>query len=174
EGSVVASVVVDDPDALVDVVADHRPQLGLGVATVGTGGDEGDDVVLGDETVELVQDRGQHEVPGLRARAVADRDRHRAAAADDVTQRWSGDRLPKRRDDRCTRVLCRLWMRRRDHGRPLVRELDRKPPGAVRELDPHVSLRRSTMRCALPADRSIRSGSSTLTLTVTPIESLIM
>ena len=96
DGVAGAGVVVDDPDGVDDGIAEHGPQLGVGVRPVGAGGDEHHDVVEIDDAVELVEQGGDHQVPRLRAGDVAGRDRHGLPALHPLAQRWSGHRRAQR------------------------------------------------------------------------------
>ena len=62
ERSLVARVVVLDADGVDDLVAEHRPQLGVGVAAVGAGGDQDHDVLEPHDALELGEDRGDHDL----------------------------------------------------------------------------------------------------------------
>jgi hypothetical protein len=57
--------------------------------------DENDHVVERDKAVELLEDGGDHQVAGLRARAVAHRDRHAAPPGELAQPRAGGRRLER-------------------------------------------------------------------------------
>ena len=133
----VAGVVVDDPDRAGHGLAEHGPQLGVGVATVGAGGDQHDHVVEVDHAVQLGQHRRDHQVSGLRPGAVAGRDGHRLARPDPLAQRRTGHRgaqggLQGRRRVGHGRAVHRL-----DHGGGGLLQLDIEPRASVGQPDPH-------------------------------------
>ena len=157
---VVAGVVVDDPDRVDDLVAEHRAQLRRRVAAVGAGRDEEHDVVEGDDAVELVEDRGDHDVARLRARDVTDADRDRLAAPDELAQRPAGERVAQRAHDLGGRVRRRLLVRRDDHGRAVVRKLDLEAVLAVCEAHLHEpgNLGRWAIVAAIPSASGVRGN----------------
>ena len=96
----VARIVVDDAHRREHLVAEHRAQLVLAVAAVRPGRDEHDDVLEPHEPLELLEQRRDDDLARLRARAVADADRDRAAPAHDLAQRRPGDRVAQRLEHR--------------------------------------------------------------------------
>jgi len=125
-------VVVDDPHGVDDLVAEHRPQLRLGVGPVGAGGHEHHDVVEVDQAVELLQQHRDHLLAGLGAGAVAGGDRDRLPGPESLAQRRPGDRLAQRPAQLGADVGGGRGGHRGDHlGR--VGELDRQAGPAVRE-----------------------------------------
>ncbi len=58
---------------------------------MGAGRDEDHHVLKADDAVEFVEDGRDHQVPGLRAGAVAGRDGHRLPRAHSLAQRRSSD-----------------------------------------------------------------------------------
>ena len=85
----IASVVIDDPDRVDDLVAEHLAELGVTVATMGAGGHEHHHVVEVHHAIELGQDGRDHQVPRLWPGAVTGRDRHGLATLNALAQRWS-------------------------------------------------------------------------------------
>ena len=133
----VARVVVDDPHALDDVVAEHRPDLLVGVAAVRAGGDEDHDVVVAD--AQLVEDGGDHLVARLGAGAVAHRDRDLHARA--ARARAAAGRRPgagARRAGPRPRRRAPAWYAGSTTV-VVVRELDLEAPGPIGQ--PHLHRR---------------------------------
>lgn len=137
ERCLVARVVVDHPHAVDDVVAEHLPELGVGVAPVRSGRDQDDDVLEPDDRGQLLEERGNHDSARLWARAVADADRDRLTGVDDVAQGRACDRLPQGRRHGSAPIGGRREMVGGDHRRPAVREVDREPALAVGKLYLH-------------------------------------
>ena len=79
---VVARVVVDDPAVLDHFIAEHRPQLGVGVPAVRAGGDEDCDVLRCEDAVEL----------SSRARSISSRGWARVPSQTETASRWPGRR----------------------------------------------------------------------------------
>ena len=124
EAALVAGVVVHDSHSLEHVVAEHRVELGRGVAPMGAGGNEHDDVVGVDDALELVEHRRDHQMPRLRSGAVAHRDRNRLAGAHPCTERSAHRRAAQRGEQRSALVGHCLRLGRRDHDRALARHVD--------------------------------------------------
>jgi len=137
ERRAVARVVVDDADAVVDLVAEHAAQLLLGVAAVRPRRHEDRDVVEVDDAVELLEHGGDHEVARLGPGAVAHRDGDRLARLGDLAQRRAGDRLAHRGVQRRHRVGGGLRVHGLHDRGALLRELDAEPLLAVRQPDLH-------------------------------------
>ena len=129
--------MVDDANRPEHLVAEHRAQLLLGVAAMRPRGDEQHDVIEAHEPVQLLEDGRDDDLPRLGPSAVADADRDRAAAAGDVAQWPAGNGPAQRLEHRGPRVRGGRGVQRFDHGRALVRELDRETVAAVRERDLH-------------------------------------
>ena len=92
----VAGVVVDDRYRVHDLVAEHLPQLGVGVAAMGARSDEYHQVLRAGYAVEFGEDGGDHQLPRLRTGTVAGRDGHGLPGAHPLTQRQAGDRMAQR------------------------------------------------------------------------------
>ena len=121
---VVASVVVHDPHALEHVGAEHRLELGRGVAPMGAGGNEHHDVVGVHDALELVEHGRDHQMPRLRSGAVAHRDRNRLAGTHAFTERSAHRRAAQRGEQRSPLVGHCLRLGRRDNDRALARHVD--------------------------------------------------
>ena len=104
---VVTGIVIDDAHGREHLVAEHRAQLGVGVAAVRAGGDEHDHVFEAHEPVELLEDGRHHDLARLGPRAVADADRDRPPPAHDLAQRRAGDGPAQRLEHRRPLVVCR-------------------------------------------------------------------
>jgi hypothetical protein len=149
--------VVDDADALEDIVAEHRAELVVGVRAMGAGRHEEDHVFQTNETVELLEEGGDDDMARLGSRAVADRDRDGPAAFGDVTERRPGDRAAQSREHLHSLVLGCLRMAGSDHRRPALWKLDGESRGSVRELDSH---RLPTIARGVPPNPSSTSSHS--------------
>jgi hypothetical protein len=137
EGRLVARVVVEHVDPVDDVVAQHRPELGLGVAAVGAGGHEDDDVVDVDDALDLLQHGRDHEVARLGPGAVADGDGHGLSRPHDLAQRRSRHRPAQRRPQDLGGIARAGNVPRLDDRRPVVRQVHGQPALAVGQLYPH-------------------------------------
>ena len=133
----VTGIVIDDAHGREHLVAEHRAQLGVGVAAVRAGGDEHDHVFEAHEAVELLEDGRHHDLARLGPRAVADADRDRPSPAHDLAQRRAGDGPAQRLEHRSPLVVCRPRVERLHDGRALLGEVDREAIAAVRERDLH-------------------------------------
>ena len=89
--------------------------------------------------VELLEQRRHDDLARLRARAVADADRDRAAPRRTTSRSGGpGDRPAQRLEHgRARSSGAAGGMQRLDDGRAVVRQVDREPVAAVRELDLH-------------------------------------
>jgi hypothetical protein len=110
--------VVDHAYGVGDLGAEHGPDLLVGVAAVGAGRDEHHHVVEGDDPLELLEHRRDHQVSGLRTGAVAHGDGDALPGPEQVTQGRPGDRSAQRPAEQLALVV---------GGRGVVRFHDRRP-----------------------------------------------
>ena len=106
---------------------------------MGAGGDEHHDVARVDDALELVEHRGDHHVPRLRASAVAHRDRDRLPGPDALAERWPDGRPPQRTEHRGALVGHGVHLPRRDHDGAIGGHVDLHAGLAVRESNLHGS-----------------------------------
>src|SRR5688572_11248815 len=104
--------------------------------------DEDHDVSRRD-VADLAEDCGEHLAPGLRARAVADRDRNALPRAYRFAKRRPIERRAQRRSQRADRVGHAIPELGFDHRRATGWDLDIEAAVAIRESYLHLSLRRA-------------------------------
>ena len=105
---------------------------------MGAGGDQDHDILEPHEPVELGEDRGDHHLARLGARAVADADRDGLAPTHSLAQRRAGNRVAQRPGHLGRLVGDRRQVRGLDHvGAGLRQARDGERAGAVLQLDVH-------------------------------------
>ena len=139
KAGVVARVVVHDSHSPEYLGSQHRLELIGRVAAVGAGRDQHDDVARVGDALELVEHRGDHHMPRLRASAVAHRDRDRLPGPDALAERWPDGRSPQRTEHRGALVGDGVHLPRRDDDGAIGRHVDLHSGLAVREPNLHGS-----------------------------------
>ena len=133
---VVERVMHDDAIPVDDPRAQHFHQLVVGRRPVGATGDQDGDLV-GRDMRERIQHHRQQGGARHRSRDVADRDGDRLAGGYEVSQRGGAEWTIKGLPDRARLVRQTIEIRRLDHRRPVVGELDGETGTAVGEIDQH-------------------------------------
>jgi hypothetical protein len=135
--SLIACVVVDDPHRVDDLVTEHLAQLSIAVAAVSTGRDQDHDISEVDHVLQFREYGRDHQVPRLRAGAIAGRDRHGLAPSNAIAQRWSGNGLTQYPAQNLDRVGCSLMGDGLHHGRTRGVHVDGQSGLAVRQTHSH-------------------------------------